>query len=551
MNTNTVTPKRHMKLAAIFMSLALVGAYYVTTPPVTSIQAASPVSADGEHTVEQIQALILNEVNNARTQYSRPPVKLSPRMNLVAQSWSNQQAAEKRMYHNPNYSKQVPSGWSWVGENVAAGQSAENVVSGWMNSPGHRDNILKYGATDMGIAVAVDSYGTLYYTQLFAQYPQTPVTPTPTPTDPGTVITNPEPPTPTPTPPPVVTPTPTTKNVTTSKTVSTLTSSASTKSRSTFTAVKTQKRNSALKSVTTYKVNANVSLRSKPSSSGKWLITVPKNSNVGGSKGSSNGWMKVTFKGKTGYVPVKNLTKVVTYNTTTAITLRTKTSHSSTKIMSIPKGANIGSSKGTSGDWMKVTYKRKTGYVPQVYHTTVTTYKVNTGVAVYSKAAYTGSKKLINIPINTNIGQSLGTSGNWMKVTYKGKTGYIPKTYNQPITIYKTAGAVNMYSTAGTTGTKYFTIPSKTAVGESLGTSGNWMKVTYKGKTGYIPKTSTTSTTTLVTVKAVKFTTLASPTATVLHTIPANTNVGVSQGTSGNYIKITYNGKTGYIPKTN
>lgn len=57
-----------------------------------------------------------------------------------------------------------------AGENIAAGQrSPEQVVEGWMNSKGHRENILKEGFTHIGVGYVEDAglpYGT-YWTQLF------------------------------------------------------------------------------------------------------------------------------------------------------------------------------------------------------------------------------------------------------------------------------------------------------------------------------------------------------------------------------------------------
>lgn len=52
-------------------------------------------------------------------------------------------------------------------ENVAYGaKNANEVVKGWANSPGHRRNMLgtyKY----IGIGIAADKKGRLYYTQIF------------------------------------------------------------------------------------------------------------------------------------------------------------------------------------------------------------------------------------------------------------------------------------------------------------------------------------------------------------------------------------------------
>lgn len=53
------------------------------------------------------------------------------------------------------------------GENIAAGQkSPEAVVTAWMNSPGHRANILDEGFEEIGVGV-VEVNGYFYWVQLF------------------------------------------------------------------------------------------------------------------------------------------------------------------------------------------------------------------------------------------------------------------------------------------------------------------------------------------------------------------------------------------------
>lgn len=55
-----------------------------------------------------------------------------------------------------------------VGENIAYGQnSPEAVMKGWMNSEGHRANILNRDFTSIGVGHYKDASGTDYWTQLF------------------------------------------------------------------------------------------------------------------------------------------------------------------------------------------------------------------------------------------------------------------------------------------------------------------------------------------------------------------------------------------------
>ncbi|MBO1915365.1 hypothetical protein J4G37_62370, partial [Microvirga sp. 3-52] len=61
--------------------------------------------------------------------------------------------------------KQFGVSYSAAGENIAMGQrTPAEVVKAWMDSPGHRENILKPGFTHIGIGY--DSNGN-YWTQQF------------------------------------------------------------------------------------------------------------------------------------------------------------------------------------------------------------------------------------------------------------------------------------------------------------------------------------------------------------------------------------------------
>ena len=55
-----------------------------------------------------------------------------------------------------------------AGENIAAGQTtAQEVVQAWMNSPGHRANILNANYTYIGVGYAKGGTQRYYWTQMF------------------------------------------------------------------------------------------------------------------------------------------------------------------------------------------------------------------------------------------------------------------------------------------------------------------------------------------------------------------------------------------------
>jgi uncharacterized protein YkwD len=55
-----------------------------------------------------------------------------------------------------------------AGENIAFGQrTPQIVVDAWMNSPGHQANILGPEFGRLGVGVAIDDRGALYWAQSF------------------------------------------------------------------------------------------------------------------------------------------------------------------------------------------------------------------------------------------------------------------------------------------------------------------------------------------------------------------------------------------------
>ncbi len=74
--------------------------------------------------------------------------------------------------------------WRMVGENIymlegfefSTDQTAAMIVSGWMESPGHRANILKEGYTETGVGVIVQG-SAIYATVLYATPPAAGISP--------------------------------------------------------------------------------------------------------------------------------------------------------------------------------------------------------------------------------------------------------------------------------------------------------------------------------------------------------------------------------------
>lgn len=87
----------------------------------------------------------------------------------VAQPWAEYMASSGDFRHQDmgDAAAQCP-GMQGVGENIAMGYtSPEAVMQGWMDSSGHRANILRSGYTVIGVGVATNSSGQKYWVQNF------------------------------------------------------------------------------------------------------------------------------------------------------------------------------------------------------------------------------------------------------------------------------------------------------------------------------------------------------------------------------------------------
>ncbi|MGG4471242.1 SH3 domain-containing protein [Paenibacillus alvei] len=123
----------------------------------------------------------------------------------------------------------------------------------------------------------------------------------------------------------------------------------------------------------TYTVTADtLNVRSGSSTKHKVIGSVKKGSKLSVQKKESNGWYKITFKGKTGYVSgtyVKAASASTTTYTVTADTLNVRSGSSTNYkvIGSVKKGTKLTVQKKESNGWYKIDFKGKTGYVSGTY----------------------------------------------------------------------------------------------------------------------------------------------------------------------------------------
>ncbi|WP_431771378.1 CAP domain-containing protein [Streptomyces cucumeris] len=149
-----------------------------TTSKATT-KAASPSSAAPASTTattssgsSDLQDQIVALVNKERAKVGCKPVTVDAKLTKAAQAHSEDMAEHSNMSHTGSDGsspddriERAGYSWSTYGENVAYGYSSpESVMDGWMNSSGHKANILNCDFKEIGVGHAQPGH---YWTQDF------------------------------------------------------------------------------------------------------------------------------------------------------------------------------------------------------------------------------------------------------------------------------------------------------------------------------------------------------------------------------------------------
>jgi uncharacterized protein YkwD len=124
-----------------------------------------------------IPASIVDFTNVERSRVGVAPLRTNARLMQAAQLQAEQMASLGRMDHvlagGPYPAPQdrlAAVGYKWraFAENIAYGQTGpQDVTESWMESPGHRTNMLNRTYTELGTGYAVDGRGRPYFVQVF------------------------------------------------------------------------------------------------------------------------------------------------------------------------------------------------------------------------------------------------------------------------------------------------------------------------------------------------------------------------------------------------
>ncbi|WP_408607180.1 SafA/ExsA family spore coat assembly protein [Lottiidibacillus patelloidae] len=125
--------------------------------------------------IKSIESQVIALTNQERAKNGLPALKADWELSRVARYKSVDMRDKRYFSHtSPTYGspftmmKNFGITYRTAAENIAQGQTtAQAVVTAWMNSPGHRANILNKSMTHIGVGYAKGGSGGHYWTQMF------------------------------------------------------------------------------------------------------------------------------------------------------------------------------------------------------------------------------------------------------------------------------------------------------------------------------------------------------------------------------------------------
>jgi uncharacterized protein YkwD len=140
-------------------SLPVLCALWLSAVPADAQRSAKAEPAGEAKFIQQVIEL----TNRARAKAGAPPLKQQETLCAAARWMAQDMASHDYFDHTDHQGREIAErfqalgyqGFNSIGENIAAGQlTPEQVVASWMQSPGHRRNLLSPDFSEVGIGFA-------------------------------------------------------------------------------------------------------------------------------------------------------------------------------------------------------------------------------------------------------------------------------------------------------------------------------------------------------------------------------------------------------------
>lgn len=148
-------PRRARRVLTLFASLA-------------AVLALSGVLT-GCETTDADRGEVISLINASRADAGLAPLSENVELNLKADSWARRLRDDCQIYHS-RLADGAPANWQKLGENVGRGGTIYQVHGAYLNSPGHRRNILDGSFNQVGAGAVwgtCNGYRTVFTVQVF------------------------------------------------------------------------------------------------------------------------------------------------------------------------------------------------------------------------------------------------------------------------------------------------------------------------------------------------------------------------------------------------
>lgn len=127
-------------------------------------------------TLSEDEKGVLDRTNAERKAAGLAPLAPNAKLFAAARAHSANMAKQEKLAHELDgkkpHERVKDSGYTFAatGENIAWNSpTPEDTLKLWMNSPGHKANILNEDYTEIGVGVATSEKGERYWTQVFGK----------------------------------------------------------------------------------------------------------------------------------------------------------------------------------------------------------------------------------------------------------------------------------------------------------------------------------------------------------------------------------------------
>jgi len=134
------------------------------------------VHADEELKLSDIEKAVIEATNAERRKAELPPLKANQKLVVAARDHATNMAKQDKLEHildeKSPADRVLAQNYKFLraGENIAWNQKTPaDVLESWMNSEGHKANILHLDYTEIGVAMVENAKGERYWVQVFGK----------------------------------------------------------------------------------------------------------------------------------------------------------------------------------------------------------------------------------------------------------------------------------------------------------------------------------------------------------------------------------------------